>query len=225
MTTHEHSEMSLDEVGAVETPDDKKELEEELAAFSLALRGAKKKKRRAPTVDANPQALRANDAGLYAYDDPERRLRSLIRKNNPGLDTKRTYTLAPPKVGFVGSKKTQWTNFDSTCQRLRRSPAHVKTFFEVELGAPATIDAAGRLTIQGRHRQAHTHIQAILKKYIAAYVRCAMCATPETELVRDTNTRLVFVVCANCGSQRAAAPIKVLYRATTRADRRAQRSQ
>eukprot|EP01083_Nonionella_stella_P123934 373785_1 len=55
---------------------------------------------------------------------------------------------------------------------------------------------------------------------IGEYVRCMMCHTPETILERDQIMHANFLRCNICGSNQSVAPIKTLFQATSKADRR-----
>ena len=54
---------------------------------------------------------------------------------------------------------------------------------------------------------------------------CQMCKSLETELERDSETRLFVMNCKSCGSTRTVAQIKAGHHATTRADRRRMKQQ
>lgn len=56
--------------------------------------------------------------------------------------------------------------------------------------------------------------------FIAEYVTCSMCKSPNTTLKRDSSTRLYNIHCAACGASRSVTTIKSGYHATSRADRR-----
>ena len=65
------------------------------------------------------------------------------------------------------------------------------------------------------------YIESLLRKYIGEYVTCKMCRSPNTELTKDSVSRLFFCKCKDCESSRSVAPIRSGYHAATRADRRA----
>lgn len=49
---------------------------------------------------------------------------------------------------------------------------------------------------------------------------CEMCKSLDTDLERDSDTRLFYMNCKSCGSSRTVTQIKAGHHATTRADRR-----
>jgi translation initiation factor 2 subunit 2 len=68
------------------------------------------------------------------------------------------------------------------------------------------------------------YIESLLRKYIMEYVACQMCRSFNTNLTRDSVSRLFFVGCQDCGSSRSVAQIRAGFHAQTRADRRALRN-
>ena len=213
--------------------------------FSLSL-GAKKKKKTkkskaaaAPSDDvADPTASGAaaavsassptslgstpSSASLperdYNYTELLDRVFSLLHEKNPALSTRKRYTMPPPQLVRVGTRKTMWTNFAQNCSLMHRQPEHVMSFLLAELGTDGSIDGNARLVIKGRYQP--KQVESLLKKYIMEYVSCSMCRNPETSLTRDSVTRLYFIQCESCGSRRSVAPIKSGFHATMRAERR-----
>eukprot|EP01083_Nonionella_stella_P150327 478760_1 len=220
----EDDEVGLDAVGQVINLDEQAELEEELSQFSLGLKKKKKKKKKKVAVIAadeeekKGEGMSVNSDGTYGYPQTLSRIYALLFEKNPNLQSRRTYKMVPPQLGFVGSKKTLWSNFREVCDLMHRSQDHVMSYFMIELGTQGSLDKNNRMLIKGRFRG--NHVQNVLKKYISEYVRCMMCHTPETILERDQITRLYFLRCNNCGSNRSVAPIKTLFQATSKADRR-----
>ena len=141
--------------------------------------------------------------------------------NASGDNEKTRYTMKPPVVYREGSKKTIWVNFPDICKIMHRQPEHVYAFLFAEVGTTGAVDGSGRLVIKSRFQP--KHIENVLRKYIAQYVKCQTCRTPETTLVRDN--RLMFMECHKCGSKRSVAAIKTGFQATTRAMRKAAKEQ
>jgi len=156
----------------------------------------------------------------YTYTDLLDRVVDILTSNNP--EEKKRRTMQPPKLQKLGTKKTLWINFQEICTILQRPPEHVFQFFMAELGTDGSIDGNQRLVIKGKY--VPKYIESLLKKYIVEYVTCQMCRSPNTELTKDSSTRLQFCNCRDCGSSRSVAPIRSGYHATSRADRRAARN-
>jgi translation initiation factor 2 subunit 2 len=158
----------------------------------------------------------------YSYSDLLDRVVDILTSNNPDLIEKKRRNMKPPQLTRVGTKKTLWVNFQEICTMMQRQPEHVFQFFMAELGTEGSIDGSQRLVIRGKY--VPKYIESLLRKYIVEYVTCQMCRSPNTELTKDSSTRLQFVNCKDCGSNRSVAAIRTGYHATSRADRRAARN-
>lgn len=158
----------------------------------------------------------------YSYSDLLDRVVDILTSNNPDLIEKKRRNMKPPQLTRVGTKKTLWVNFQEICTMMQRTPEHVFQFFMAELGTEGSIDGSQRLVIRGKY--VPKYIESLLRKYIVEYVTCQMCRSPNTELTKDSSTRLQFVNCKDCGSNRSVAAIRTGYHATSRADRRAARN-
>ena len=118
----------------------------------------------------------------------------------------------------VGSTRSAWVNFRACCAMMKRAQEHVMSFFLAELGTTGSIDGSERFLIRGKYPP--KYVENLLRKYITEYVKCVMCNSLETELHRDAESRLFFLNCKSCGSQRSVAPIKAGFHATARGERK-----
>merc|ERR1712129_91530 len=158
----------------------------------------------------------------YAYPELLERIMKILHRHNPDLMEKKRRNMKPPQLTRVGTKKTLWVNFQEICTMMQRPPEHVFQFFMAELGTEGSIDGNQRLVIRGKY--VPKYIESLLRKYILEYVTCQMCRSPNTELTKDSASRLHFCKCRDCGSSRSVAAIRSGYNATSRADRRAARN-
>ena len=158
----------------------------------------------------------------YTYEELLDRMVSLLQANNPDLVEKKRRNIKPPQLTLLSSKKTLWINFQEICTMMQRPSDHVFSFFMAELGTEGSIDGNQRLVIRGKY--VPKYIESLLRKYVVEYVTCEMCRSPNTELTKDSGSRLYFCTCKDCGSSRSVAPIRSGYHATSRADRRAARN-
>eukprot|EP00588_Corethron_pennatum_P019326 CAMPEP_0194319486 /NCGR_PEP_ID=MMETSP0171-20130528/15916_1 /TAXON_ID=218684 /ORGANISM="Corethron pennatum, Strain L29A3" /LENGTH=242 /DNA_ID=CAMNT_0039076701 /DNA_START=139 /DNA_END=867 /DNA_ORIENTATION=+ len=158
----------------------------------------------------------------YTYPELLDRALDAIHANNPDLVDRERRSMKPPQIQKLGTKKSLWVNFQEVCTMIRRSHEHVFTFFMAELGTEGNIDGNHRLVIRGRYQP--RQIEILLRKYILEYVTCQMCRSANTELTKDSVSRLHFCRCLECGSQRSVGAIRSGYHATSRADRRAARN-
>jgi len=219
----EKTKADIDDTGDAETDE-----------FSLALTKKKKKKKakksttdepttdsidaeNTDTVGVLPSSIQ-NPERDYNYTELLERVFSLLHEKNPALSTRKRYSMPPPQLVRVGTRKTMWTNFAQICSLMHRQPEHVMSFLLAELGTDGSIDGNQRLVIKGRYQPKQA--ESLLKKYIVEYVTCHMCRNPETSLTRDSVTRLYFLQCESCGSRRSVAPIKSGFHATMRQERR-----
>jgi translation initiation factor 2 subunit 2 len=157
----------------------------------------------------------------YSYEELLERVVGLLQANNPDLIEKKRRNIKPPQLQLLSSKKTLWVNFQEICTMMQRPSDHVFQFFMAELGTEGSIDGNQRLVIRGKY--VPKYIESLLRKYVVEYVTCEMCRSPNTDLEKDSHSRLYFCKCRDCGSVRSVAPIRSGYHATTRVDRRAAR--
>ena len=148
------------------------------------------------------------------------RIYDKLRENNPQLlgNDKKKKKLPPPQVGRVGTTRTAWTNYKEICAGLKRDPDHVFSYFLSELGTTGVIDGSDRLILKGKYLP--KYIETLLLKYVDEFVKCKNCSTVETELRRDSETRLFFMDCSMCGSSRSVTLIKAGFHATGKGERR-----
>jgi len=158
----------------------------------------------------------------YTYEELLDRVVNVLQANNPDLVEKKRRNIKPPQLTFLSSKKTLWVNYQEICLMMNRAPDHVYAFFMAELGTEGSIDGNQRLVIRGRYLP--KYIESLLRKYVVEYVTCQMCRSPNTDLDKDSGSRLYFCKCRDCGSIRSVALIRSGYHATSRADRRAARN-
>ena len=129
----------------------------------------------------------------YSYNFLLQRVFNFLQQNNAGLIEKTRYTMKPPQLMKVGTKKTVWVNYQEICTMMRRSADHVFQFMMAELGTEGSIDGSQRLVIKGKF--VPQYIESLLKRYIKEYVICQMCKSFITTLTRDSVSRLFFVQC------------------------------
>ncbi|CDJ38042.1 translation initiation factor 2 beta, putative, partial [Eimeria tenella] len=102
----------------------------------------KKKKEKKPEDQAAEAASEAFVDGsgqlfvrghVYSYEEMLKRIQELIVRNNPDLAGSKRYTIKPPQVVRVGSKKVAWINFKDICGIMHRPSEHVLQFVLAEL--------------------------------------------------------------------------------------------
>lgn len=119
-----------------------------------------------------------------------------IKKPESGNNGERFET---PKVeGHFEGKKTLLTNFLQIVSYIRRSPEHFQKFLLKELAASGQIEG-DRLVLNNRVPSAK--INKKIEEYLKLFVLCRECGKPDTELIKDPETRVTFMHCLACGAK------------------------
>ncbi|EKX37716.1 translation initiation factor 2, beta subunit [Guillardia theta CCMP2712] len=187
----------------------------------------KKKKTKKPKDDeedgaksgavSDPKDKGPND--IYPYAEILQRVYDAISEKNPELMGGKKFTMIPPQVAREGSKKTVFVNFKEMAKKMHRTMEHVMSYFNAELGVPCSLDPEGKLTFKGRFTP--KQIESVVRKYMLAYVQCQMCKNYDSQLVKDSMTRLTFLECNRCGARMSVQNVEKGFHATNRADRKA----
>ncbi|SOV14717.1 eukaryotic translation initiation factor 2 beta subunit, putative [Plasmodium sp. gorilla clade G2] len=187
--------------------------------------GEKKKKKKKKEIVEKVEEIIIDGTGkvfergaVYPYDELLHRIQDLINKHNIDLCISKKYTIKPPQVVRVGSKKVAWINFKDICTIMNRNEEHVFHFVLAELGTEGSIAGEGQLVLKGKYGP--KHIEALLRKYITEYVTCQMCKSPNTTMEKDSRTRLFHQHCNACGAKRSVTTIKSGFHALGRGERR-----
>lgn len=172
-------------------------------------------------IDSQPQPQQQDED--IPYEVMLQRLYQQLHDDNPKLASREHLNkkVKPPTITRLGTTRSCWSNFKSCCDSLQRESDHVQNFFLSELGATGSIDGDFRLIIKSKIIS--KTMEGLLRKYIDQYVRCYLCKSMDTYLERDQLTRLHFLKCRVCTSQRSVLPIKHGYQATTKSDRKNER--
>jgi translation initiation factor 2 subunit 2 len=114
-------------------------------------------------------------------------------------DATKRFTVPEGKV-FIEGKTTVLENFAEIADTLNRDPDHLMKYLLGELGTAGKIDS-GRAIFNGKFEK--TYINSIIKNYVAEYVMCSECGSPDTHLRKDG--RVAVLRCDACGGHR---PVK-----------------
>jgi len=185
------------------------------------LKSTKKKKKKKPTglLEEEKEEKEEEEGvawaaeGDYTYDELLNRVFNIMREKNPEMvaGEKKRFTMRPPQVVRIGTKKTSFANFSEICKMLHRQPKHVLAFLLAELGTSGSVDGNNQLIIKGRFQQ--KQMENVLRRYVKEYVTCHTCRSPDTILQKET--RLFFLQCETCGSRCSVASIKSGFQAVT----------
>lgn len=105
------------------------------------------------------------------------------------------FEVPDPNVRPEGNA-TVYENFEETCDRLARDPAHLMKALQSELGTSAQIDEKGRLRLTGDFGQ--RRVRGALDSYVDSYVTCGECGSPDTQLVTEQGATVLK--CDACGA-------------------------
>lgn len=179
-----------------------------LEEFNLKLKKKKKK-------DKNKEKDIEEKIILDDYDPPSYPYKILLIRLYDNFEDKgkqeiKKTTIKIPITHRLGSKKTGWTNFKECCNCLNRDTCHLQTFITNELSTECNIDGNGYLVVKGLYNQ--KNIELVLRKYIISYVQCSLCKSLETSIRKDSVTRLSFLDCNSCKSNRSLQQINIGYK-------------
>jgi len=104
-----------------------------------------------------------------------------------------------PKIeGHFEGKKTILSNFFNIVSYIRRNPEHFQKFLLRELAASGHREG-DRLVLNIKVPSAK--INSKIEDYVREFVLCRECGKPDTELVKEPNSRLTFIHCLACGAK------------------------
>lgn len=150
----------------------------------------------------------------YSYLGLLKRLKKKLYLENKKLGKIDKLIIKTPKMLRDGTKKTIFTNFEETWEKLNRDKNHLISFISSELGTFVSLQDGGALVLKGKFHS--RGIENILRNYIREFVLCGTCGCAETRLERNPENRLQFILCEYCGASRSVHPIKQGYMAQTR---------
>ena len=184
-------------------------IDEELAnMFSLG----KKKKKTKDKEKEEKEKKQLNEVVEIPFDIPSYTYKDLLSKLYEQIgdsDVNKSTTkfmIGKPIIVSMSSKKVIWTNFKETCDGLNRHIDHLFSYIISELNTDASINENKQMIIKGKFHS--KNIENILRKYVCCYVQCSMCRSYETEITKDSNTRLNYLVCSSCKSSKTIPVIK-----------------
>ncbi len=147
----------------------------------------------------------------YSY---EMMLERLYKLMNKGEDTSKI-KISIPIVERLGSKKVIWVNFQDCVRALNREPDHIMKFFFNFLTTTGNLDGEGKFIFKNVFKS--QQIKTALDEYITKYVVCKSCKKGNTVFSKERG--LTFLNCKNCHASSTVEEIRVIYHATTHADR------
>jgi translation initiation factor 2 subunit 2 len=153
--------------------------------------------------------LGTSETALYSYQEM---LQHLMDQGHQKGDSRSSKAISiPPPVVNRRGKKTMLSNFTLICEKLKRTPDHVKQYICSEESMEASIDGEGALVLSGRVTA--SVVERLIRAYVNTYVKCAVCGSKETQL--EKNNRLLFLKCSSCTASRSVTQITQGFKANT----------
>jgi translation initiation factor 2 subunit 2 len=106
--------------------------------------------------------------------------------------------------GHFEGKKTIITNFLQIADYIRRKPEHFQKFLLKELASSGQMEG-DRLVLNLKVPSAK--INQKIEEYVKEFVLCKECGKPDTELIKDANSRQMFIHCLACGAKHPVSKI------------------
>lgn len=100
------------------------------------------------------------------------------------------------------AKNTVINNFSLIASILNRDAEHIARFFFKETGKPGTVEGE-KLIIHGKIGS--EEIGKLLELYIKEFVKCPICSSPDTKIIREKRFR--FILCEACGAKSSVRKI------------------
>lgn len=110
----------------------------------------------------------------------------------------------PKAKGHFEGKKTIITNFSQIVSIIRRNPEHFQKFLFKELATPGQRDGE-RLILNNKVPSAR--INQKIESYLHEFVLCKECHKPDTEIIKESGSRISFVHCLACGAKHPVSRI------------------
>jgi translation initiation factor 2 subunit 2 len=101
----------------------------------------------------------------------------------------------PTVESIIQGKQTIWKNFSKVAKDLKRDEKQIYKFVMKEISTASTIQN-GTLVLNGIFN--NFKLNQILTKYIKFFVLCVECKKPDTEIISQSNVKVLK--CAACGA-------------------------
>jgi translation initiation factor 2 subunit 2 len=161
----------------------------------------KKKKKKIENTDT---LITSQDESFIDYQFMLKRIYRTLENVNIILPEDAKIRLKPPQVIRMG-KQTGFVNFLDICRSLNRLPEHFSKYISKEIGQNISINKDNILLMDGKYDE--RGLETIIVRYINDFVKCLICRNFNTYFDKDIKTRMVFLKCNNCFSQRSIQQI------------------
>ena len=131
------------------------------------------------------------------YDELLESAYAQLRARDPSFGSQSTgITIRPPRI-TLEARVSVWHNFGEICALLHRPMNHFQEFLHAEWATTSNLDSEQRLIVRGKFKE--PQFQTIIRKYVSNYVKCNICHSIDTQLVKED--RLTLLQCNKCNSK------------------------
>ncbi|XP_010424013.1 PREDICTED: eukaryotic translation initiation factor 2 subunit beta [Camelina sativa] len=141
------------------------------------------------------QSCQNFDEPDYGYKELLRRAFDRLRDDDLEASTERPRTVMMPPHLLAQGTVTVCLNFADLCRTMHRKPDHVMKFLLLQMDTKGLLNKQQRLEMKGL--VSHRDFQAVLRRYIDAFVICICCKSPDTALGEYNG--LFTLRCEMCG--------------------------
>jgi translation initiation factor 2 subunit 2 len=175
-----------------------------LEKYDMIIKDLTEEKKKIVKIDYNSEIFEENNTQpekieiCKQYLEYLNRIYSSSDKNN--IIIYKEIKLKSPQVYKEGPKKTAISNFTEIYKSYNRTKEHLSEYIFKEL-SKGSINEKGCLILAGKYFS--KDIESVLKKYIEYYVKCDMCNSVNTEIIKEGGARISFIICNNCKAERS----------------------
>ena len=177
-------------------PEDKGAPALELFDFTTAKKKATKTKKAEASNAPKAQEVKQ----IHSYEFLLDRILTKLNENNPYASKTSTMNLKPIELDRTLPKKPKWSNFKEHCDILKRPQDHLAKFMSVNFGVEVQSAADKLIFIKAKIDE--EGIKTAMKKYIQEYVRCKLCNSTSTHMIKDPEIRKYTIKCDTCSTSR-----------------------
>ncbi|XP_010496812.1 PREDICTED: eukaryotic translation initiation factor 2 subunit beta-like [Camelina sativa] len=141
------------------------------------------------------QSCQNFDEPDYGYKELLSRAFDRLRDDDLEASTERPRTVMMPPQLLAQGTVTVCLNFADLCRTMHRKPDHVMKFLLLQMDTKGLLNKQQRLEMKGL--VSHRDFQAVLRRYIDAFVICICCKSPDTALGEYDG--LFTLRCEMCG--------------------------
>lgn len=143
------------------------------------------------TEQHSSESTNNNIYDTFKFDFLLDRIYNHLNNNN----TKQKINLPKLQIG-IENKKTYFSNYNVVCDELNRNPNDFIKFIQRELSTGTSINGNGDLVIDGVFRE--KQIEKIILNYIENFVKCKMCKSLLTQIIKEH--RNFILSCNKCNA-------------------------